>query len=255
MKVWLRKTKAQKENTVPKEREMPASDGFSYLDRVGDAEPSVAPWPAAGDSGVLTPKVLDNQPALQRRDWLPDGVFPEVDALREEHHAHIDECIAAGQSCSDLRESYEQEDRARAEALRTGDDVPTMTSSADRQDALGLAEAERKAAVTRFGEFAQRAIATFSRMEDEWRQRLNQRVADAEQKRQEAQALLAQAEAEMSKAARVAKWVDRMVKPRGGRYMSAPKEFGTLPGPTLDRLAADGIPPRQGAEQELEEVA
>jgi glycine cleavage system aminomethyltransferase T len=150
------------------------------------------------------------------------GLFPEIDVLREQHQHHLDSVSEAGEKKRALQEGYEAEDNARAEALRLDNEVPAVTSSAERQDAINDAEAERVAALARFGDFIEQAAATFRSKEPEWRAEFARLTDDAEQKREAAKQMLAEADREVSRVSRLGLWLDRTIRPRAGRYESAP---------------------------------
>jgi hypothetical protein len=206
---------------VPKETK--AIDDGTFLDRVGD-EPAAAhgtdPHPRSGEPAS---NLLDTQPALQYPDWLPEGLFPEIDKLREEHIAGLAAIQEAGNKLSALKELYENEDAARAEALRVGGDVPVVTMTATRIDTLRDADAERLAKVAQLADFVDRAIATFAELEPEWREQFGQMAAEAEAKQAEAREALRVADAEAARVARHEVWLDRTIHPWGGRFMSAPQ--------------------------------
>lgn len=193
----------------------------------GGGAGSPIPWPSHGDTGTGEPAILDGQPALGSRDWLPNGVFPEIDKLREEHHAALDAIQEIAGRRSELEDQYTNEDQARDAALLEGEQPPTVTTTAERTDALELVEAERKAAVARLGATVERAIGTFAAMQDEWDQRLAKRAAEAEEKRAKAQELLAEAEREVQATTQIENFVTRTVSPRGGRFITAPEELPT----------------------------
>jgi hypothetical protein len=200
------------------------------------AMPPVAP------PGRRLPKALQNQPALMERGWLPEGIFPELDELREEHHQHLDACNAAQNDSIELHRQYEDEDRARAAALTAGDKVPAVTGSADRQDALDEASARYWATVYKLAAFVERAAEVFKEKGGErpqfpdepglqlspWRQTFAATRAEAEQEEAEARELLRAAERKVARMEQIETWLNRTVKPRGGRYISAP-EFGSRP--------------------------
>jgi hypothetical protein len=204
----------------------------TFKDRVGDGTGRGLTTDANPASGPPGTGLLDSQPALRRPDWLPEGLFPELDELREEHLEHLNS--HAGDRARELREEYEAEDAARAEALRVGGDVPAVTPTAERQDALGEAEAEREAAVARFRDFIDRAVETLHRLEPEWREQFKQKTAEANRKREEAAALLAAAERETERVSRLELWLDRTISPRAGRYVGAPDLEPLEPMPESD---------------------
>jgi hypothetical protein len=200
------------------------SDGVegSFLNRVKDvpSRPSEPhqPHPRAGEVGDL----LDSDPALRDPEWLPEGVFPEIDELREEHRARLDDIKAAGVKRSELLAQYEAEEEARNAALYAGEAVPAVTSASDRQDALAAAEAERVAAHRHFQDFFDRAVETFNRMAPFWQLRFAEARANRATAVEQAEAALRQAEREAANIDQAEQWVNRTVKPLGGRYMQAP---------------------------------
>jgi hypothetical protein len=195
------------------------------------------PYGATKDQPRQLPQTLRNQPALVAKDWLPEGLFPELDELREEHHQLLDEVFAARGECIRLQQQYDEEDQARAAALATGVEPPPVTGSAERQDKIGDAQARLWAGWDRVAAFVQRAAEVLKEKGgerpqfpnepgvklSEWRQQFAATRAAAEAKAQEAREALAKAEREAANADQVEMWLDRTVKPRGGRYQSAPQ--------------------------------
>lgn len=204
----------------------------TFKDRVGEGTGKGLTTDANPASGQPGTGLLDTQPALRRPDWLPEGLFPELDELRKEHLEHLDS--DAGDRARELREEYEAEDTARAEALRVGGEVPPVTPTAERQDALGEAEAEREAGVARFRDFLDGAVAKIQELEPGWREQFQQKTAEANRKREEAAALLAAAERETERVARLELWLNRTVNPRAGRYVGAPDLEPLEPMPESD---------------------
>lgn len=207
----------------------PGADGImqgrTFLERVGDTPSQrsrIDPHPASGEPAR---GLLDEQPALRRTDWLPEGLFPELDELRAEHLTFL--AGGWGDAKQSLLDTYEAEDEARAEALRLGNDAPAVTPTAERQDRLGEAEAERQAGRAKFDDFIARALAEIAKLAPDWREQFAQMATEADRKRAEAAALLAAAEREVSRVARSELWLDRTIKPRSGRYVGAP-DLGPL---------------------------
>lgn len=229
----------------------PLNEG-TYLERT-EGHPGGGSPPAVANADGF-PAILRGQPALEAKDWLPEGIFPELDELREEHHRLLDETFAARDKCIALRSKYEGEDKARAAALATGEEPPPVTGSADRQDALGEAEAQLWASWHRVGAFVERAVEVFKEkggerpefpdepglVLPEWRQQMAAVRAEAAEEMEVARAALAKAERKEADAVGIDKWIDRLVKPKGGRYISAPQP-GTFP--TRSRLAENEAPP------------
>lgn len=208
------------------------SDG-TYLERTKGLEGQ--PQPVGGST---LPPILDGgQVALFDKGWLPEGLFPELDELREEHHRILDESVTP--SSSELKEGYAAEDTARQEALNAGEEPPPVTGSAERQDAIKDAEAQSRAKVARLAAFVERAIEVIKEKGgenpefpdepglklSEWRQTFVSSRSEVEVEVEAAKAALAKAERRAAYIDQIETWLNRTVKPRGGRYIEAP-EFG-----------------------------
>lgn len=195
------------------------------------------PYGATRSEAGQLPHALRNQPALVVKDWLPEGIFPELDELREEHHQLLDEVFAARDEAVGLRAGYEDEDGARAAALAAGDEPPAVTGSAERKDAIGDAEARLQACWDRVAAFVERAAEVIKEkggerplfpdepglVLPEWRETFAATRAEAADEVEVAKEALAKAERKAANVDQVEGWLDRTVKPRGGRYLSAPQ--------------------------------
>lgn len=207
------------------------SDG-TYLERTKGTEGKVPPI-----GGPALPPSLEGQVALFDKDWLPEGIFPELDELRLEHHRILDE--RCGHLVSELQAKYEAEDAARQEALNAGEEPPPVTGSADREDSIKDAKARSWAVMERLAAFVERAAEVIKEkggerpefpdepglVLSEWRQQFAASRSEAEVELEEARAALAKAERRAAYVDQIEGWLDRTVKPRGGRYIEAP-EFG-----------------------------
>lgn len=208
------------------------------MERTDDVPPSGEPWPASGATpGRDLPKVLDGQQALLEGDWLLEGVFPEMDELHAEHRKVLDEALAARDEAGKLRQGFGEEDEAREAALAEGKEPPPRTGSADRQDALEDARARMWAAWDRVAVFVTRAQEVIKEKAGErpefpdepgvrlspWRQELASERAAAAEEVEKARRAMLKAERDAANVDQVELWLDRLVKPRGGRYMPAPQ--------------------------------
>ena len=204
----------------------------TYLERT---EGSVAPGPSTPGAapGQGLPDALRQQPALLERDWLPEGIWPELDELRNEHHGHLDACGAAGTALSDLRDSFDAEDRARYAMLKAGETAPSVTPTAERSDQLLEAEAKHDATLERFADFIGVAASIIKAKgrrleleeaghvpETEWRAGLTLQHNAAQDEREAARQALAAADRKVAELKGLERWLDCTVKPRGGRYLS-----------------------------------
>lgn len=212
------------------------------------------PYGARNPEARQLPHVLRNQPALMAKGWLAEGVFPELDELREEHHALLDEVSEKVSACVAQDEAYEAEDANRAAALAEGEAPAPVTGSAERQDALGTLNAERVAALGRLAAFVERAKEIIRDQAGErptfpdnpgahlrpWRQQLAATKAEAADEVEQAKEALRKAERMEADAVQIERYLDRLVRPKGGRFDSAP-ELGRFP--TRAQHAATEAPP------------
>lgn len=204
----------------------PGSIGMegSFLDRVGKdvthPEP-LQPHPAAGPPAEWW---WETNPGVGA-NWLPERLFPEIDELRKEHLERLADKSDAGDKKRELVARFEDEDEARKAALYASEDVPAVTSTADREDAVNEADAELYAATRRLHDFYLHAVAKFQRMAPTWRAQFAATRAVKAAKMEEAKAALRTAEREAAAVDQAEQWVERTVTPPGGRHMAAPN-FG-----------------------------
>lgn len=181
------------------------------------------PSPAAGPAGGLW--FWDSQPALQpglAAGWLAEGVFPEIDELRKEHLERIDCATKAVERKQEIVAGFEAEEAARSAALYAGGDVPPVTPTAEREDALRAADAEHHAEMRKMNDFYLRAVATFQRMAPVWKQQFAAERAKHAAEVEAAKEALANAERGEANVNQAEQWIDVLVRPKGGRYIVAP---------------------------------
>lgn len=188
-------------------KDVPAS-GESHMPHPGGGEPAVWWW--------------DTQPGIGS-DWLPEGLFPEIDELRKEHLDRLGALKEANGKVSAIIGGFEAEDEARDAALYAGEDAPAVTNTAERTDAVRQAEAEAHAARLRLDRFYRSAEATFQKMFPAWQLQFAQVRAERAAAVEQAKAALEAAELEAADVDQAEQWVARTVKPKGGRHMQAPK--------------------------------
>lgn len=185
-------------------------------------------------------QLLARNPALERAGWLPEGAWPELDALREEHQRLVREgakLTAAGKA---LREGFETEDRERETALRTGyregaePDLPAATSKPEREAAIAAHEEREHAWREAFGEFLAGAIETIETNEESWQADLIAKAAEADRKREEAQRLLHEADAQVRDLNRLQRWL-RRTSGRGGPLRGEHIPFADFPAKPPER--------------------
>lgn len=163
----------------------------------------------------------DTQPGIGA-NWLPQGLFPELDELRDEHLARLADKAEAGRKKGEVIAGFEAEDAARNAALYAGDESPSVTSTAGREDAVRQADAELYAATRRLHDFYLHAVETIKKTAPAWRAQFAATRAARHADMEAAREALRKAEREAANVDQAEQWVDRTVTPRGGRYIEAP---------------------------------
>lgn len=204
---------------------------------------------------VEVPRLLDlNDQVLTKKDWLPAGVFPELDELREEHHELVAELDNAAHLSHRLRKRYEQEDEARQEAAVAGEDPPPVTGSADRKDALEDVRVLIQARIDRLAAFVERAIGVINEkygeapefpdepglVLPEWRQGFAMRRAEVDTEVEAAKEALRAAERKEAAIKGDQRWLDMTIRAKGGIYMASTQGS---PARTREEWGADKVPP------------
>lgn len=201
----------------------------TYLERVGRKKQPGEFKPPSSGAGEQLPQALVGQPVIWDRDWLPEGLWPDLDDLREQHHAHLDTIDESLRASSAIEQRFADEDRARAEALRAGEDSPPLTPSSDRQDERDMVAAAHQAALARFAEFVEAAKQTFDAKARNWKGTLASIKAQAEAEEAEADRILKAAERKVADAEAVEKWLNKLVNPPGGRFHAPAPASGARP--------------------------
>jgi hypothetical protein len=146
--------------------------------------------------------------------WLPAGLWDELDQVRDRHLKVRSRVLAELRTLRGLESKFAKEDRdydARLrDAHRTGDPGKVK----DRRTAVEKRTAQRDAVerrlwagVTVLAEVADEAIAVIRERENEWLGDLRVRLAEAEDKRGEAERLVAAARREEWRIQRLGQWV------------------------------------------------
>jgi hypothetical protein len=130
-----------------------------------------------------------------------------------------------------------------------------VTGSAERQDTLNALNVARLAAIERLAAFVERAAQVIKEKGGErplfpdepgiqlaeWRQQFAATRAEAAEEVEKAKEALTKAERKAANVDQVEMWLDRTVKPRAGRYQSAP-QLG-VGFPTKAEREADQVSP------------
>lgn len=199
-----------------------ATAGRTFGERMKDVPASHEPHMPNPGGGQPAQWWWDTQPGIGA-DWLPEGLFPEIDELRTEHLRRLDEVKQANGKVTEIIEGFEAEDAARDAALYAGDPAPAVTNTAERTDAVREAEAEAHAARLRLDRFYRSAEAKFQEMLPTWQIQFAQVRAERAAVVEQARAALEAAEQDRDDVDQAEQWVRRTVKPKGGRHIQAPK--------------------------------
>jgi hypothetical protein len=160
--------------------------------------------------------LLENYPALMLRDWLPPAdEWPELAELRTEHErllAACDRAIAAA-TATNARFSTE-DDAVKAEieaALRESREEKKLktTSSEERRKEREHNQKRLIAAIQLLVEFLEGAFRQLQERAPALYAQLAREAASADEKRAEAQRLLAEAEGVVACVQRKQSWLDR----------------------------------------------
>jgi hypothetical protein len=163
--------------------------------------------------------------------WLPEGLWPELDELRAEQLRLRDQVAADLDALHDLLTKFRLEDREHQERLLQAHRDGRPTSAEDRRTPAGHRAAARTTIEERlwagalvFAEHAEHVIDSVREHEDEWLVDLRSQLTGAEEKRREAERLLAEARAEEFHVQRLGQWV---------QATADDEAFGRQPAPTV----------------------
>lgn len=161
--------------------------------------------------------------------WLPPGIWPELDELRDEQLRHRRQAVAAIEAREALLAGYAAEDAEHTEALRQAAREGTRAPDEDGRTAPEQRDRERTtieerlwAAIDVFAEHADRVIEFLREHENEFLADLRSRLEPAQEKRREAEALLAEAKAEEFRLYTLGRWVQATADDGGLGRQPAP---------------------------------
>lgn len=149
------------------------------------------------------------RPVMAKADWLPAGLWPELDEIRDQHEEAVANLAEAKSRENALRFRLEREDKARVDAYKTGAEAPEMTPPAEREAQTRDAKARVEGADARLAETVEQAVALIEANAAEWLADLARRERDAEEGREEAARLLAEADRASAEVARIDRWLRR----------------------------------------------
>jgi hypothetical protein len=168
-------------------------------------------------SGMPRFLLLENYPALMDRGWLPaETEWPEFTELRDEHHRLLDACDRTIRIATEANARFRVEDE-RLEAEMA--DALAKGRKEKRNLPLTPPEARRKeqsdnrkrinVTITALVEFLERAIKEIKERAPDLYEQLAAEDAVAEQKREKAARLLAEAEQVVAGVQRKRMWLNR----------------------------------------------
>lgn len=146
--------------------------------------------------------------------WLPEGLWPELDELRGEQLRMRAQVAVELDALEALDRKHRLEDREHQQRLRQAHRDGDPSSAEDPRTPAGQRAAERAAIEERvsaglhvFAEHAERVIDCVREHEDEWLADLRSQLTVAEGQRREAERLVAEAKADEFHVQRLGMWV------------------------------------------------
>ncbi len=169
-------------------------------------------------------------------NWLPEGLWPELDELRAEQLRVRNQIAAELAALDAVNTRFRDEDRQHERQLRQAqrDGTPWVGQGRPhpaRATASGTRRSEERlwAGVMVFGEVADAVIELVREREDEWLADLRGRLEPAQEKRREAERLLAEAKADEWQLHQLGQWV---------QITSEDGAFGRQPAPAASEPPA-----------------
>ena len=164
--------------------------------------------PTAKLGRLLAERTFELEPG-----WLPAGLWPDLDALREEHHRRVERLVGACQAVERLAAKFATEDERHSEALRQahreGKPAPAdKRASPDERGKRRTALVENGwAALAVLAEHVERVVAVLREHEDEWLSGLEGQLPRLADERREIMARLAPLDAEEWRLYQQANWL------------------------------------------------
>jgi hypothetical protein len=186
-------------------------------------------------------KLVNQNPAIRKPDWLPSNAGPGLNELHTKHVELLTKLGEATDEAADLRNKYKAEDDAREKAALNGEPAPTVTPESVRQDTLGEAMAEATSAGQALYLFVAEAIKTIQENKDEWAAALTKRAREAEDKRAEALRLLDEADEDAWVGKRAGMWLTRTAEDKPMRHIAFATIAGEVPRPKNTSIDLDTI--------------
>ena len=147
-------------------------------------------------------------------NWLPEGLWPEMDELRSEQLRVRNQIAAELAALDAVNARFRDEDRQHERQLRQAQRDGTPKAVEDRRTPPEQRQAERAeinerlwAGVIVLGEIVAAVIELVRESEDDWLADLRGQLEPAREKRREAERLLAEAKADEWQLHRLGQWV------------------------------------------------
>jgi hypothetical protein len=159
---------------------------------------------------------LEDNPAVEQPGWLPPAEeCPELADLREQHEHVLATFADARRAVGDLHRRAEAEAAAQTDALKdailAGKGADTVELPEVTVAEGDVAEAIRRAQVARdaLQQFARQAVETMRERATTIHAGLDERLREADAKREQARKLLAEADRVGAEPKRMRNWIDR----------------------------------------------
>lgn len=179
--------------------------------------------------------LLENNPALSKKNWLPSTTdWPELADRREQHERLLLAVEEAQAQALAVHRRHEAAEKAHAEELQQAflegrePNVPDVLAPDVRNAEKADAERVTKAAVAALEQFLAETLAEIQEQAPEWYAVLDDRASEADEKRAEALRLLAEADAHVARLERMRGWLRRAT----GESPMGHHPFSELPIPT-----------------------
>jgi hypothetical protein len=158
---------------------------------------------------------LSNAPAVGRENWLPQGLFADLDELRDRHVRLLAIRRENGTELRELTRQYENEDTAFDEATRAQIADPTVvlpeiTTKEDRAKAREPLLRRARALEQELADLVVAIMAAVESRGDEWLDEIEGQAAGFDKDIEELMEQVAVLEAEIRSRRQVSAWIRRM---------------------------------------------
>jgi hypothetical protein len=179
-------------------------------------QPGPLPLPLSPSSPEAARAISQLQGHSTSALWLPQGLWPELDEIRAEH-LRVREQVAAEQTALKAIDArFREEDRQHHLRLRQahrqgrpGSVEDRRTPSEERRAERAQIEERLEAGIMVFAEVTTAVITLVRGREGDWLADLRRRLEPAQEKRREAERLLAEAKMEEWQLHQLGQWVQR----------------------------------------------